>query len=87
MKFDQLLSYLNDLTKSEFFTNILYIEYIKNQNNDFSPSFKQKFESIKNLKSCLDMFNLTSKKLKVLEQEFFDYKNNLANIIKENNLK
>lgn len=86
-RFDQLLSFLNDLTKTELFTNLSYVSYIEKSDYERSNEEKENFKVMDEFKTCINSFELTNKKLKILEQEFLTYKENLDGLIKEYNLK
>lgn len=86
-KFDQLLSFLNDLTKTEFFTNLSYVNYIEKSEKERNNEEKEIFKTMDEFKTCINSFELTNKKLKILEQEYLAYKDNLDNLIKDYNLK
>ncbi len=86
-KFDQLLSFLNDLTKTEFFTNLNYVNYIENKTIGKNYREIDDFKAINEFKNCINLFELTNKKLKILEQEYLAYRENLDNFIKDYNLK
>lgn len=81
MKFDQLLTFLNDLTKSEFFTNTNFLKYL---NGELDPSIRntteiqKEFNDIMNIKKGISEFKFTNSTLKMLEVEFAEIKANLA---------
>lgn len=84
MKFDQLLTFLNDLTKSEFFTNINYLKYLR---GELEPAIRNTMEmqkeinDIVNLKYGIKEFKFSNSMLQLLELEYNEIKVNLANLI------
>lgn len=84
MKFDQLLTYLNDLTKSEFFTNNTFFKYLK---GDLDPlarntaEIQKEFNDIKNIKKGIKEFKFTNSTLKILETEYNEIRANMANLL------
>ena len=84
MKFDQLLTFLNDLTKSEFFSNLNYLKFTK---GELEPSVRnsmemqKEFNDIANIKNGVQEFKFSNSMLLLLESEYNEIKANLGNLI------
>ena len=84
MKFDQLLTFLNDLTKSEFFSNINYLKFIKGELEASvrnSMEMQKEFNDIANLKYGAQEFKFSNSMLLLLESEYNEIKANLAVLV------
>lgn len=84
MKFDQLLTYLNDLTKSEFFSNLNYLKFTKGELESSvrnSMEMQKEFNDIANLKNGIQEFKFSNSMLLLLENEYNEIKTNLGTLI------
>ena len=82
MNFEQILSFLHDLTKSEYFTNHLYIKHLFSNESIEDP----KKESIKVIiedfnKNINDLY-LPNFLLKNLESDYIEYKKKVSFLLK-----
>ena len=86
MKFDQLLTFLNDLTKSEFFTNSLYVKYTKGELDASirnTPEMHKEFNDIINLKRGIQEFKISNSILKIMESEYNEIKANMTTLLQK----
>lgn len=84
MKFDQLLTFLNDLTKSEFFSNANYLKFLRGELDSGirnTTEIQKEFNDIANIKIGIHEFKFTNSMLLVLETEFNEIKANIANLL------
>lgn len=84
MKFDQLLTFLNDLTKSEFFSNSNYMKYLRgelNPNVYNTAEMQKEFNDIVNLKRGVQEFKFHNSTLNLMEAEYNEIKLNMANLL------
>jgi len=84
MKFDQLLTFLNDLTKSEIFSNVNFLKYIKGELDPIlrnTIEMQKEINDIKNLKRGIQEFKITNTTLNRMENEFNQIKSNVASLL------